>query len=601
MFRTSGGHSTACSGLGRVGLKIRWALRAVGLIAAIYTAIVTLLLSAGHTAITPRATTASTHVMVEDFAPRPVYRRPRGHPTAEISTDAIQRVDVHRDATMARTSPLSIQSTGFSASQLEHTPTGTSMSVHVSRRLWPREPPQDATLSVSADAAPDAPPSTSGPHDARAPQRRLPSFESINDPQPEGKTATVEGFKGHPNEPSAAIPCNSQSASAKTAADSTDAAAPPISLLDLMQRQTDWPSQPESEDPSPESKHDADATEFAKAEGAEQTSHDHVRTRLQRRLDRMRARHRMASHPKGPASPISEAPMVPVDEPTCRFMPKAAQTLAWEPPPGVQLPKVDGTVAVVGIARNIGRIKVRHAMVMLTALGELVFGGRYNVFFVENDSTDCTGTALREWEHLDPARVHMSTGRLNAAAPRVGDHMQRIRRLAGFRNRVIQSMRDHPDAPFDYVLVIDLDLKPTWDVVTLVQPFLRQQHQPGFNFNMVCASGVMSAKDNRFYDAFAFRSEDYPSGPLDVKQYFGAEGYVSQIMEGLRRAPGDPPVSVWSCFSGLAWYRGRLFSECNYTSPDGDCEHVHMHGCMRERFAGTKPPKFWMLPAMRVV
>lgn len=75
-----------------------------------------------------------------------------------------------------------------------------------------------------------------------------------------------------------------------------------------------------------------------------------------------------------------------------------------------------------------------------------------------------------------------------------------------------------------------------------------------------------------------------------------------KVMEGMRRTESAPPVTVESCFSGLAVYRGDMFSKCNYSSPDGDCEHVHIHRCMRsEREAMGKQAAFWMMPSMRMV
>jgi hypothetical protein len=181
-------------------------------------------------------------------------------------------------------------------------------------------------------------------------------------------------------------------------------------------------------------------------------------------------------------------------EPGCSFEPV---NLPPSVPSGT-VQRMNGTLAIIGIARNVGRAKVRHAMRTLTAFGDGVFGGRFQAFFVENDSDDCTGTALKEWEHADPSRVHISSSRLDAAAPRLGNHLERIQRLSGFRNKVLAQMRASAHGPFDYVLAIDLDLLPTWQPETLAQPFARMQRSGGqFDFDMVCANGVMAESDNR--------------------------------------------------------------------------------------------------------
>lgn len=250
------------------------------------------------------------------------------------------------------------------------------------------------------------------------------------------------------------------------------------------------------------------------------------------------------------------------------------------------------SLAIIGIARNIGRGKIESARRGFQSLGNSVFGGSYQVFFLENDSNDCTGTVLKEWERDDPERVHVSSEQLNNAAPKVGDHNRRIKMISLYRNRVLRMMKSHTGWPFDYVLAVDLDMSP-WEPESLASAF--SEPQP---WDMVCANGVMSAHDPRYYDAFAFRSAQFPHGPLEERSYFGLKGYVSQIHNGLVRHIGDEPVAVQSCFGGMAIYRGELFEGCEYSSNDGDCEHVHLHRCM-----ALNHPKagFYMLPSMRLV
>ena len=84
-------------------------------------------------------------------------------------------------------------------------------------------------------------------------------------------------------------------------------------------------------------------------------------------------------------------------------------------------PESNATLAVLGIAHQIGRDRINafrhvhefpspcHPCHRLTSpvtsccrrriglLGQRYFGGRLKVFMLENDSEDCTGTALREW------------------------------------------------------------------------------------------------------------------------------------------------------------------------------------------------------------
>eukprot|EP00040_Diaphanoeca_grandis_P013504 m.68252 g.68252 ORF g.68252 m.68252 type:complete len:396 (-) comp23937_c0_seq1:149-1336(-) len=252
-----------------------------------------------------------------------------------------------------------------------------------------------------------------------------------------------------------------------------------------------------------------------------------------------------------------------------------------------------GSVAFIGIARNIGRIKIEHARQSFESFGNSVFKGNYFAFFLENDSDDCTGTVLKEWERDDPDRVTVLSEKLNSVAPRTSNHMQRIKMISLFRNRVLRMMKSHKSWPFDYVVVVDLDMQP-FEPEVLATAFEQEK-----TWDMVCANGVMSEHDRRYYDAFAFRSDEFPLGLTKVRNYFGLEGYVSKIHKGLVRSVDDDMVPVHSCFGGLAIYRGSLFESCTYTSPDGDCEHYHLHRCMAESHPSTK--NFFMLPAMRLV
>jgi len=53
-----------------------------------------------------------------------------------------------------------------------------------------------------------------------------------------------------------------------------------------------------------------------------------------------------------------------------------------------------------------------------------------------------------------------------------------------------------------------------------------------------------------------------------------------------------------SFFFLKALYKANLFDGCTYSSDDGDCEHVHLHRCMKAVNPGAR---FFMLPSMRIV
>ena len=69
----------------------------------------------------------------------------------------------------------------------------------------------------------------------------------------------------------------------------------------------------------------------------------------------------------------------------------------------------------------------------------------------------------------------------------------------------------------------------------------------------------------RYYDAFAYRSEEFPGGPAQHPgAYFGAAGYVSNVMVGAARGVDSPMVPVDSCFGGMV----RVFAvPCTIVMP----------------------------------
>ena len=106
--------------------------------------------------------------------------------------------------------------------------------------------------------------------------------------------------------------------------------------------------------------------------------------------------------------------------------------------------------------------------------------GNFHVFVYENDSDDCTSAALMEWQLDDPSRIHLLSEKLSAVAPRGTDHNRRIQMIAQFRNRVLRMLKEHDGPKFDYVWVIDWDMKP-WKAEIVVKAF--EEPEP---WDMVC-------------------------------------------------------------------------------------------------------------------
>ncbi len=276
------------------------------------------------------------------------------------------------------------------------------------------------------------------------------------------------------------------------------------------------------------------------------------------------------------------------------------------------------SLAVVGATKGGGREQILRMRERIVRLGELEFGGNYQVFILENDSPDDgTKEALVEWARADPCRVHVRCVDIGGTSQGAfGSYGMRPKVIAEVRNQYLDMARAHPFWPFTYVLALDLDLAP-FDVSAVQNAVFNNNGKQGGTvastmastigegaWDAVCANGVISEQNNRFYDTYAYRTKDYPWGPNDdastipYGSYWGEYGdrpYMFELQLKATRKPGDAPVPVLSCFSGLAVYKGGLFNSCAYDAVF-DSEHILMHKCMREKHK----MRMYMLPDLMV-
>lgn len=205
----------------------------------------------------------------------------------------------------------------------------------------------------------------------------------------------------------------------------------------------------------------------------------------------------------------------------------------------------------------------------------------------ENDSSDSTRDVLNEWktkhphENGDKIVLMYETLKWNSAISHGGFHSKRFTTLAYCRDKYVHRLRQKEYDAASFVIVLDMDL---WDmhVDGVAHSFgLFPEHQ----WASMSANGTYN--DTHYYDALAFRSEEFPDTLRDESsRYFAQKEYN----------PTLPPVEVQSAFGGLCIYRKECFQECNYSATTNDCEHIALHQCQASLGYG----KHYMNPAMKL-
>ena len=218
-----------------------------------------------------------------------------------------------------------------------------------------------------------------------------------------------------------------------------------------------------------------------------------------------------------------------------------------------------------GLARDIETV-LPSALARIDIAAEAFADHR--VVIHENDSTDGTAALLHERTKQDPKLAVLSEV-LGAPSWSSSREPARMNHMAACRNRVLSHALVH-DPDFDFLIMLDLDLPRGFSYDGLAHAF-------GYEgWDWIGANGIAAppfpeaVPDSIFWDAWAFRwPGDEQPRPFEE-------------VNALRFAPGTPPVSVWSCFGGLAVYRMEaLHSGARYSGDE--CEHVAFHRALRER------------------
>lgn len=257
-------------------------------------------------------------------------------------------------------------------------------------------------------------------------------------------------------------------------------------------------------------------------------------------------------------------------------------------------------IVIVGIARD----NIKDLLVTIKHVEYLGgFFKDYRVIIFENDSTDGTKEAFDAWQKNKKVKIISKT--INKRKRSSHQFM------ADIRNNYIEALKNDEYADFDIVAVLDMDMSFGFDVRGAFDSFSKIDQWDG-----VCSNGISNRK-GKMYDAFAFRSSEFPFPPEKWQEictkkdlnnkYSNSCNYSTSFIRDLiafrvgfqsesrlywlkivpqvqKYYPVNTKlVPVDSCFGGIAFYKKQFIEECEYKSLNNDCEHVYFHECMRKK------------------
>jgi hypothetical protein len=190
----------------------------------------------------------------------------------------------------------------------------------------------------------------------------------------------------------------------------------------------------------------------------------------------------------------------------------------------------------------------------------------YKVILFENDSRDGTKELLAKWAAQNSKVTILTKDFHNKKRPN-------IKFMADARNYYLQELLKPQYDHFDIMMVVDMDMLYGFDIRGIRHSFSQISR-----WDAVCSNGIISG--DRMYDAFAFRSKDFPYAPYEVGDDEYWHGIIPQIQKVIPATQDLMPVE--SCFGGLAFYKLSKAKDCLYDSIKNDCEHISFHKCIKE-------------------
>jgi hypothetical protein len=188
----------------------------------------------------------------------------------------------------------------------------------------------------------------------------------------------------------------------------------------------------------------------------------------------------------------------------------------------------------------------------------------------ENDSTDGTKAALRNWANQNEL-VAFESENVNSRTWE-NDLRGNDRKywMALARNRYLEYARTYCERyRVNYIIIVDTDLQGGWSYHGILNS-LGHNNWDVIGSNSLYYHTEKNKTMRLYYDSWAFRPLGHPEALSDVE----ANLFVWQR--------GEPMLQVNSAFGGLGVYHPHfLYEDVNYTAED--CDHPSLHNQLCEK------------------
>jgi hypothetical protein len=197
----------------------------------------------------------------------------------------------------------------------------------------------------------------------------------------------------------------------------------------------------------------------------------------------------------------------------------------------------------------------------------------FRIIIYENDSRDQTREILQEYQRQWPQHVViLSETHSLPPALSFGEHnKKRFTKMAWFRNKYLQEIRQPKYQDFDYVAVLDLDIVGGIHTEGFISTFASDH-----KWDMVGANGInYKSISQEYYDPLAFRDDHMRRIRHHCVDDCDRFSLAQQPIINPQKSEWIP---ITSGFAGLAIYRKVVLMQCDYHGYD--CEHITLHDCM---------------------
>ena len=238
------------------------------------------------------------------------------------------------------------------------------------------------------------------------------------------------------------------------------------------------------------------------------------------------------------------------------------------------------TVVFCGLIRN-GASSLPLMMQKIEKTGKLFKD--YKVVIFENDSVDDTRTLLKKWVQKNN---HIHLIECDYSDCKIGHKPMyeygiishdRMEKMAFFRNYYLKEVKEKY-SDFDYMMVIDLDIKGPWSVDGIAHAVAQKEWDAQFAYGL--HSILTGGQFLLMYDALAYLGihdtrENLKNRFLVAWHYLRMNWYR---FLGIKK--GDPLIPVKSSFSGLGLYKIKSIMNAQYQKDL--CEHIAFHEQMTQ-------------------